>query len=57
MTTPNFIPGMKMKGIGRRSAIPHYKNANRKWLEYQAKQKKIQAEDKRKLAANRPYME
>ena len=54
---PNFIPGMRMKGIGRRSKIPHTLKVARAWIRAQAKQKKDALEQLRKEKANRPFEE
>lgn len=57
MATPNFIPGMKLKGIGRRSKEPHFKKSAKKWLEYQAKNAKVNREEKQHYENNLPYKE
>lgn len=57
MTTPNFIPGMKLKGIGRRSKEPHFKKSARKWLQYQAQQLKASKEAVQQQRNNLPYKE
>lgn len=54
---PNFIPGMRMKGIGRCSKIPHLNKLKQAWIKSQAQQRKFHLEEKRRENANRPFME
>lgn len=54
--TPNKIPGMRLKGIGRKPQDKHIRKEARSYLIYKAKQLKDALEQRRRELANRPFL-
>lgn len=57
MARPNFIPGMKLRGIGRSGARQHLKQRIKSWQTFEAKVRKSIKEEIRRKLANRPFEE
>jgi hypothetical protein len=57
MSRPNFINGMKLRGICRGSKELHFKKREKKFVENDARVKKDQREKARYERANREYLQ